>query len=435
VIRQAWWEVNLRRLGIRDCWRDILRFRAMSPSEARRDLTARLLDQISHFGARADALPEWQEAAAWTSDQLWDRWTELPVLSKHDLQTRFHPRRIREVAQVHGVASATGGSTGEPTPFLHDTGMLRSAMASRLFCRREVGWWPGMPVVCVWGSERDIGRARTRKARAVGWLNNDWLVDGYALSSHTTDRVLELLARRPGAAVYGFTSMLEFLARDVIARSLMPAPVAVAWNGGEMLSEQQSALFRQAFGVPILNYYGGRELSAMAYQPRAGAPLSVLRPWIFVEVVDERGRQVAPGETGRLVVTSTVCRGTPFLRYDVGDVGTYDEAGWDEAGIAALTELQGRSAGLIHLPDGRVVNGLYWNHLFKEFPEVEQFQVAWLHGREVRLRLKGARLSDEREQLLKELAGKVMGEVPVHPEYVDEIPLTRQGKRVQVVRL
>src|SRR5207248_7332353 len=139
------------------------------------------------------------------------------------------------------------------------------------------------------------------------------------------------------------------------SRALPPGKVATAWNGGEMLFPEQAELFRRAFDVPILNRYGGRELAIMACQFTDGGPLNVLRPWLYLEVVNDQGRAVAPGESGRLVWTSTICRGTPFLRYDVEDIGSFSAAQCDESGVFAIDQLQGRIAGLLELPDGRKI--------------------------------------------------------------------------------
>ena len=157
----------------------------------------------------------------------------------------------------------------------------------------------------------------------------------------------------------------------------------------------------RAFGVPILNRYGGRELSVMACQFEASGPLFVMRPWLFLEIVDEQGKAVSPGEPGKLLWTSTVCRGTPFLRYEIGDLGTASAGHQTEAGIAAIQELCGRDAGLVRLPDGRQISNLYWNHLFKKYAEVTQFQVVVRGERGFRLLLKGKGLSASREARLR----------------------------------
>jgi phenylacetate-CoA ligase len=159
-----------------------------------------------------------------------------------------------------------------------------------------------------------------------------------------------------------------------------------------------------------------------------------MRPWLFLEVVDERGRPVGPGKSGRLLWTSTVCRGTPFLRYDIGDLGAFEPRHETEAGVAALRELHGRAASLVELPDGRKINTLYWNHLFKECPEVSQFQVVVGTNGQLKLLLKGAGFTPERESRLRQTLCNFLGDVRIAIEWVDEIPLTAQGKRMQVVR-
>lgn len=412
-------------------------FQRLSPAEARRELGRRLLAQMRYFGTRADALPEWRQAAkARSVDDLWRLWPQMPVLSKRDLQNRFHPREMQTRLKLRGVASATGGSTGEPTPYFHDGEMLRAAVATRFYTWLKFGWRPGMPKICVWGSERDIGKQPSLHRRLIARLRRDYLVDGYGLNARTVDRVLSVLRRHRKVAMFGFTSMLEFLAREVLQRGDLPpaGKVQAAWNGGEMLSDSQVELFENAFGTPLLNCYGGRELSAMAYQPRRGAALQVLRPLLFVEILDEQAAPVEPGQSGRLVWSSTVCRGTPFLRYDVGDAGCCEARDQDESGIRALKELHGRTAGLWKLPSGQTVNCLFWNHLFKEFPEVQQFQVVIRNNSRLQLNFRGPGFRAKRERQLRQILLEFLGDLPVGIAWVDRMPLTGQGKLVQVLR-
>jgi phenylacetate-CoA ligase len=293
-----------------------------------------------------------------------------------------------------------------------------------------------MATISVWGSERDIGRAASRRNRISGRLRADWIVDGYSLDASTVERFHALLRSRHPAAVYGFTSMLEFVARETLRRQLSPPLgwIAAAWNGGEMLYPEQAELFERAFGVPLLNLYGSREFSAMAYQSAKNGPLTILRPLLFLEVVNERNMPAAPGDSGRLVWTSLICRGTPLLRYECGDLGRYSVNGADESGIRELDQLHGRTAGLLLLANGKTVNNLFWNHLFKDFSEIEQFQIVVSRERGLKLRLKGTGISPGQETRVRDTLRSFIGELPVRMEWVDRIPLTRQGKLEQVVR-
>jgi phenylacetate-CoA ligase len=416
---------------------ELKQFPQISAGEQRRILARKLLDQIQYFGQRADALPEWREAARIQDpDELWRLWSTLPILSKHDLQEKFPAAEIGRNFGIAGAVGSTGGSTGEPTHFFHDTKMGRACQAALYYTRQQMGWQPGMPTIIVWGSERDIGRDTPWKVRLNGQWRNEYLLDGYHLGDQTVSRVLEIVRQRAPVAIYGFTSMLEYIADSILKRNaaLQPGLVAAAWNGGEMLFQEQRDVFRRGFGHPLLNAYGGRELSTMACQGSENGYLEIVRPWLVLEIVDEAGRPVGPGEGGRLIWTSTICRGTPFLRYDIGDLGTYNSDGVNESGISAIAELHGRVAGLLELPDGRKINNIYWNHLFKEIPEVRQFQVTLRSAGTLDVLLCGAGFSNEREQQVRTVLRNFLGRVPVHLMWVDEIPRSAQGKLIQVIR-
>ena len=409
----------------------------LAPSEQRRRLASLLLEQIRHFGKRGDALPEWQDAARITDpDELWRLWPSLPVLTKQMLRERFPADEVRARCGMPGFLNSTGGSTGEPTHFFQNSEMGRAAAGALAYSWLLMGWKPGLATIIVWGSERDIGKLMSARNRLHNRLLRNSLVDGYALDQSTVSRVLELIRRHRRVAIYGFTSMLEFIAREVLAMGAIPPPgsVQTAWNAGEMLVPDQVELFRKTFGVPLLNSYGGRELSTIAAQSVAGGPLQVLRPWLFLEVVREDGAPVAPGEVGRLVCTSTITRGTPFLRYEVGDLGVFDASHQTEAGIYALRELHGRIGSVIKLADGKVISNLFWNHFFKECPEVHQFQVRFARNGAVKCFLRGTGFNADREAEQRAVLKNFLGPVPVEFSWVERIPLTAQGKLIQVVQ-
>ena len=434
AISSLWWRRYLKRSAT--SWADLNHFSQLRPDEQRRELGERLLRQIRYFGTRADALPEWREAARIDNpENLLRIWPDLPVITKNDLRNRFPAADIGRRFNLAGQANCTGGSTGEPVHFFHDAEMLRSILGSITFSSISMGWHPGMPTIIVWGSERDVKKEITLRNRLHGRLRNEFLVDGYNLSDHTVDLVLKNIGGNP-VAMYGFTSMLEFVARRVLEtkKEVRPGMVRAAWNGGEMLFPEQNELFRRAFNVPLFNRYGGRELSVMACQFIEGGPLNVIRPWLFLEILNDRGRTAAPGEIGRLIWTSTVCRGTPFLRYDVEDCGTFRECDSNESGVTAIESLHGRAGGIMELQGKRKISNLYWNHFFKEVKEVAQFQVILRKDGRLRILLRGDGFSKEREAKVRDLLAHFLGDTPVDLEWVERIPLTKEGKLVQAYR-
>lgn len=436
VLRVICWKTFIQVRGLTSYLAQLEQHRHLSPEMARQDLGSRLLEQIRYFAARDDSLPEWRDAARVdTIDRFWEIWPTLPCVTKQDLQTRFRAGALKQRLGIDGAISSTSGSTGEPTSYLHDRAMLTAATAGRYYVRRQFGWRPGMPTIIVWGAERDIGKQRSLRNRVTAWLRNDWLVDGYHLSERTVDDVLHHLSRHRGVAIWGFTSMLEYVSRHLLERGReFPGVVRAAWNGGESLQQSQVELFRQAFGIPLKNFYGGREFGPIAYQEDETCSLRIMRPFIFAEIVDEHNRPVPPGTTGRLLLTSTICRGTPFVRYEIGDLACSHSSDYDSAGVRSLTELRGRTAELLTLPSGKTINNIFWNHLFKELPEIHQFQVVLRKDHSLCIRLRGIPWQANRERMVRSLVHELVGEVPLQFCWVESIPRTSQGKLRQVIR-
>src|SRR6266516_4711853 len=338
-LSRYWWKRDRRRNA--RSLEELETFPKLRPPEQRRWLQQSLQSQIKYFGGREDALPEWREAARiQDSNELWRIWANLPIVNRSLLQTHLHPRNIGSRFGLTGRMDSTGGSTGEPTPFFHDTEMIRACAALGLHARLRMGWDPGRPTIIVWGSERDIGKEVSVHSRLSQVLFGNFMIDGYNLT----------------------------------------------------------------------------------------------RPWQFVEIVDDNGKPAGPGEIGRIICTSTICRGTPFLRYEVGDLGEYDAAFCDESGIRALRQIQGRIASVATLPNGKRIQNLYWNHLMKEFTEVRQFQIVVKKDGGLRFLLKGDGFSADREKHLRKIIEDFLGDLPIQITWVDSIPLTRQGKLIQVVR-
>ncbi|WNG42962.1 phenylacetate--CoA ligase [Archangium minus] len=88
---------------------------------------------------------------------------------------------------------------------------------------------------------------------------------------------------------------------------------------GEPLTQYRRQLLEELWGVPVYDNYGMTETGPQAMDCRE----QQLHPWrghFWMEVLDERfEKEVAPGETGNLVVTSLTPRASPMIRYITGD--------------------------------------------------------------------------------------------------------------------
>lgn len=160
---------------------------------------------------------------------------------------------------------------------------------------------------------------------------------------------------------------------------------------------------------------------------------------LIVEVVDDAGNPVKPGEVGRILVTDLHNFGMPFIRYEIGDLARLSDRQCScGRGLMLLDDIVGRSLDVIRTPAGKIVPGEFFPHLIKDFHEIYRFQVVQkkidlLHVKyQLNTPIQAAGLS----RLLGEIRGVVGPEMQIDLIAVEDIPLTQSGKyRVTISEL
>jgi phenylacetate-CoA ligase len=106
------------------------------------------------------------------------------------------------------------------------------------------------------------------------------------------------------------------------------------------------------FGVRVRQNYGLNEIGPVAPECEAGR-FHIHTEHCWVEIVDDAGHAVAPGETGRLLVTSLNNAAMPLLRYDTGDLATA-VSGDCRCGrsLPSFGGIVGRYSRIAFLPEG-----------------------------------------------------------------------------------
>ena len=93
-----------------------------------------------------------------------------------------------------------------------------------------------------------------------------------------------------------------------------------AVRGADLALNATGRLIEDAWGSEIYSTYGLTEAGGAFHECPAHEGLHAHPDILLVEVVDECGRSLAPGETGELVVTTLMTEGMPLIRYRTGDV-------------------------------------------------------------------------------------------------------------------
>ena len=321
------------------------------------------------------------------------------------------------------VAINTSGSSGEPFRFQidHRYDQWRKAQYLR-------------PYLSAGQRLRDkVLRLTGRPKRRLPWFSKLGLLREWRIHSAAEPaRMIEAWQQFRPDVLQGWPSALRSLANHCIEnrQPLTPAPRLV-FTDSELLLPDTRALLERAFGSSPIDIFGTFESDNIAYQCALRNGYHVAIDSVILEIVRD-GKAVATGEDGELVVTVLRNRTTPFIRYNLRDIGRLS-AEPCPCGLPfpLLAVVQGRVTDLAVLPDGRqcTPQGIF-ARMNSLSDTVRHYQLRQAATGEFEFLIVPARdLSSLERQEIIDAVRPSLGEVTIELRLVDVIPPDPSGKR------
>jgi phenylacetate-CoA ligase len=309
-----------------------------------------------------------------------DDFSRLPVLTKADIQGSFELLITAGADCSQRELNSTGGSTGVPLNFYQDECYLEWADAARLRAWRYMPGARESDVEAVlWGAVRDIGAGFSLKRFLYSLLREGTLLlntfDLDAAMLRTYLRYYNLI--RP-ALIRGYASSLYYVACFVEQHGLSVHKPQAIVSSTEVLHPRMREVIERVFSCKVFDSYGCRELSQVATECDAHNGLHVVWENQLVEL-----------DGNDLIVTNLNNFLMPLIRYKVGDLASHLECAPCACGRCSprIASLMGRDNDNVELPNGKVINGEFFEFLFFGMPSVIQYQVVY-HRQAARLRIK-----------------------------------------------
>jgi phenylacetate-CoA ligase len=206
--------------------------------------------------------------------------------------------------------------------------------------------------------------------------------------------------------------------------------IKVAFVTAERLYDEQREQIQSTFGCRVANGYGGRDAGFIAHQCPAGG-MHITAEDIIVEIVDNNGNPMPPGQSGEIVVTHLATADFPFIRYRTGDMGILDEDACPcGRGLPLLKEIQGRSTDFVVAQDGTVMHGLALIYILRDLPGVQQFKIIQESLALTRVLIVPlGQLTEESKVFIRDgFRARLGHNVQINVEVVSEILPERSGK-------
>jgi phenylacetate-CoA ligase len=382
-------------------------------------------------------------------------WEHVPHLQKRWRQAGLHPVALRDAAELAAYpiltkadilshyddliarpyrgrtqTKTTGGSTGEP---------FRFEMTVESDARRNAVMWRGYAwagarlgrrAAYLWGTNLGATGYRKLKEDLFHAAFNRTIVSCFDMSVQTLPRIAaQLVAARPEVIV-GYVSALTAVAGWALEQGVSLHGPSAVLGAAEGLRDDQRELIGRAFGCPVYNTYGCREVMLIASECEQRHGLHMNSDHLVVETVDASGGGVQ-GAPGRVLLTDLHNYGMPMIRYENGDVAvTATRRCSCGRGLPLLERVEGRLLDIIRTPAGRILPGEFFPYLFKDLSWVREFQVIQREPAHLRvllvLRPEGG--PADLELLRRKLDAALGGGLEIQIDTVASIPRTASGK-------
>jgi phenylacetate-CoA ligase len=357
---------------------------------------------------------------------------QLPILTKADIQQHRDELISSYYERKDIVENRTGGSTGSPLVFYHNKERLDSRQGATLRHNLWAGYRIGCKAAVIWGHQSDLSLFTSTKARVRKRLiDRTLIVDAASFSEESLHAFIRRYKSFKPDVILSYANSLAALVEYCIEQKVeLPSPQSII-TSAEVLTPENRELIESYFRAPIFDRYGCREVSIIASECEAHEGLHINAENLYLEFINDHG-QVPPGEMGRVIVTDLGNYAFPFIRYEIGDLGS-PAAGACSCGrvLPLMKMVAGRTSDFLVATDGRRVSGTALTILLAaKVPGVRQVQIIQkeLHQLVFRLVTDPSFGPNSENLIRKQVAHFFGGEMGFSLEFVKEIPKEASGK-------
>ncbi len=365
-------------------------------------------------------------------------WGDIAVLRRADLATQIDRINPAELPPQLGTVTVmrTSGTSG-PRMAVRTCALARIAAACMM---HRMYRWHGFDLSASLASIRYYSSGR--RTFPDGETSRQWSYPG-PQSEHFTidirhpiDKLADWLCRRRPGYLLTFPSLAEELATqhgaDIRAHAAPKAVIAIS----EIVTNHARERVREAFGCEMAQIYACAEMGCISLQRPGSVESTICEESVFVEILDEDGNEVGPGETGRVVLTSLYNYATPFIRYEIGDYATRSAESGDVLPHARLGRIEGRARNaLVDARNRRVWPSAALTRELLDLIPPGRFQIR--QSEPTKIELIYCRRADRRSpdrQPIEEYFSRLL-QRPIHATLTpaDSIPRSSGGKHEAVI--
>lgn len=369
----------------------------------------------------------------------WDRWEEIPILTKQDVRDHGMELCALDMPQSHGEvrAHSTSGITSVPLTVLHTE--LEEEFWIAFGWRARASWDVDWDANAMQWPQQDADDAAGPALKHLGrwgpaWGNPPAMGELYSIArSASLDKRAGLL-RSTNSRYLLTRSSVAFAAALESPTILDFPPIERVFSDGVTVEEEHEVECLEKFGARIHSSYSSKEAGRIGYSCRSNQCYHLMEEAVLCEVVNEAGRSMTEGETGNIVVTPFMCAAMPLIRYAQGDRARQLSACECGRTLQTLSAIEGRTHFLFVLPTGKKFAPSVPDYI-RIASGVSGWQIAQVGASDIEIRyvsstdLTGVQLRDSHEAI----SALMQNAFDIHFRRLQVLPETPSGKFIKYV--
>ncbi len=364
----------------------------------------------------------------------------FPIIKKNTIQENFEDFKSKLYPNEPFFKASTSGSTGFPLTLYQDKNKRLRNTADTLYFLQKANFNLGEKFydMQVWGTR--VGMNKPFKS----WKRNVVQVDVTQFGDLEIDKFLKTLSEEKlpinlYCIASGYENICKYLDK-IKSKPIKHIKINSAIAISERLSSYTKKTMKEYFNINVLSRYSNEELGLMAQQLPNKNEDSFNFNWAsyHIEILKmDCDKLVEAGEMGRIVVTDLFNYHMPIIRYDTGDIASYNSVPSNTNPLPTLKRIEGRVMNIIFDTSGKSISPFIIDYKFFDyFHALKQYQFIQTDKKEYLLRL--ITMSDSlnyEKELISALKTELGNDANIKINYVTEIPPLPSGKQQKIVNL
>ncbi len=358
---------------------------------------------------------------------------KLPILEKDELR-KYGDSTLLSKKREKGTFINSSGSTGTPTRIYfskktHQKWSAANEVRSKNWAGVNYKMARGMI-----GGRRILPNANAKAPYyRYNYFEKQTYFSAYHLSENTVENYVQGLIKNKVEYLVGYAMSIYFWADFINKKQIKTPQLKAVLTSSEKLTPKMRKSIENAFQCKVYDGYSGVEACGMISENQFGELLFSPDTGIM-EILDNNGKDVKPGETGEVIATGFLNYEQPLIRYRIGDRVKLAQNQKTKSGLQMpiIDEIEGRIEDVIIGKDGRKM--VRFHGLFININGLISAQVIQHKLDEIEIKLiVDKNFQKQNEKIISDRLISQLGNLKSKFTYVKDLPRTKNGKIKAVI--